>query len=86
MVTSPARMHPQNTSWWASHRARDRRRMNPCVNRWVAASDGSAATLRALRCRNASQPRRLSIAVGGRRNQTAYRYATPNTAKMTPNR
>ena len=70
-VTRAARMQPQNTSWWASQRVRERRRMNPWARRWVPTRPGSAARLRALRWRKASQPRRLSIAVGGRRTHTA---------------
>ena len=67
-------MQPQNTSWWASQRAVERRRMKPWASRWVATSDGQ----RGQRCgpcadRNASQPRRFSIAVGGRRSHTEYR-------------
>ena len=64
-------MQPQNTNWWASHRARERRRMKPWARSWVPTSPGSAARLAPLRRRKASQPRRLSIAVGGRRTHTA---------------
>ena len=71
-VTSAARMHPQNTSWCATHRARDRRRMNPWAMRLEATRPGRAAALapRRPRVRKACHPRRLSMAVGGRRNQT----------------
>jgi hypothetical protein len=70
-VTSAARTHPEKTSWWATHRVRERPRMNDWTSRLPTTRPGSAAALRPRRPRrrNASHPRRFSRAVGGRRNQ-----------------
>ena len=63
-VTSAARMQPQNTSWWASQRLRERPADERLATSRCAATSGRAAR-RALRPRrrprNASQPRRFSM-------------------------
>lgn len=57
-VMSPARMHPQNTSWCATHRGVERCLMNRWASR-LFAEPGSATAERPRPPRNASQPRRL---------------------------
>ena len=77
---------PGLPQWTAGYTAWAKVNRAPIPTRPSDAHRGTKNVYASKRARNASQPRRLSIAVGGRRTHTEYRYTTPNTMNTTPNR